>query len=99
MIVIPKDLSGNYPESVTELLEQLKISYLEEDDLDDFYNDSSMIVGCDCGCGGDSYFDSYSELMDDRREILTSLEELGYVVEVEDRDADYDTDVEDVEGC
>lgn len=36
MIVIPKDLSGKYPEAVTELLEQLEINYLEEDDLDDF---------------------------------------------------------------
>lgn len=86
MIVIPKDLSGKYPEAVTELLEQLKINYLEEDDLDDYYDDSSMIVGCDCGCGGDSYFDSYSELMDDRREILSSLKQLGYVVEGEDYD-------------
>ena len=84
MIVIPKDLFGDdYPEAVTELLEQLKISYLEEDDLDDFY-DNSVIVGCDCGCGGDSYFDSWSELREDRREILSSLKELGYVVEGED---------------
>lgn len=45
-----------------------------------------MIVGCDCGCGGDSYFDSYSELRDDRREILSSLKELGYVVECEEYD-------------
>ena len=82
MIVIPKDLSGKYPEAVTELLEQLEINYLEEDDLDDYY-DSSVIVGCDCGCGGDSYFESYSELRDDRREILSSLKELGYVVEGE----------------
>ena len=88
MIVIPKDLSGNYPEAVTELLKQLEVNYFEEDDLDDFY-DSSVIVGCDCGCGGDSYFDSYSELMDDRREILSSLEELGYIVEGEDCD-DFD---------
>lgn len=84
MIVIPKDLSGQYPEEVTVLLEQLKINYFEEDDLDDFYDDSSVIVGCDCGCGGDSYFDSWSELREDRREILSSLKELGYVVEGED---------------
>lgn len=84
MIVIPKDLSGQYPEAVTELLEQLEINYFEEEDLDDFYDDSSVIVGCDCGCGGDSYFDSWSELREDRREILSSLKELGYVVEGED---------------
>lgn len=86
MIVIPKDLSGKYPEAVTELLEQLKVSYLEEDGLEDFYDDSSMLVGCDCGCGGDSYFDSWSDLMDDRREILSGLKELGCIVEGEDYD-------------
>lgn len=85
MIVIPKDLSGKYPEDVTELLEQLKISYLEEDDLDDFYGDS-VRLGCDCGCGGDTMLDSWSDLMDDRREILSRLKELGYVVEGEDYD-------------
>ena len=83
MIVIPKDLSGQYPEDVTELLEQLKINYFEEDDLDDFYG-SSVRLGCDCGCGGDTMLDSWSDLMDDRREILSSLEELGYVVEGEE---------------
>ena len=87
MIVIPKDLFGDddYPEDVAKLITQLKLNYVDEQDLDDFY-DNSVIVGCDCGCGGDSYFDSYSELMDGRREILSSLEELGYVVEGEDYD-------------
>lgn len=83
MIVIPKDLSGQYPEEVSELLEQLKINYFEEDDLDDFYGDS-VIGGCDCGCGGDTMLDSWSDLMEDRREILSGLKELGYVVEGED---------------
>ena len=83
MIVIPKDLSGNYQEDVTELLIRLEINYEEEDDLDDFY-DSSVIFGCDCGCGGDTYYDSWSELKEDRREILSRLKELGYVVEGED---------------
>lgn len=84
MIVIPKDLFGDdYPEDVAELITQLKLNYVDEQDLDDFY-DSSVIVGCDCGCGGDSFFDSWSELREDRREILSSLKELGYVVEGED---------------
>ena len=83
MIVIPKDLSGQYPEDVTELFEQLKTNYFEEDDLDDFYG-SSVRLGCDCGCGGDTMLDSWSDLMEDRREILSSLKELGYVVEGED---------------
>lgn len=85
MIVIPKDLFGDdYPEAVDELITRLKLNYVDEQDLDDFYDDSSMVVGCDCGCGGDSYLDSWSELRDDRREILSSLKELGYVVEGED---------------
>ena len=84
MIVIPKDLFGDdYPEDVAELITQLKLNYVDEQDLDDFY-DSSVIFGCDCGCGGDSFFDSWSELREDRREILSSLKELGYVVEGED---------------
>ena len=83
MIVIPKDLSGQYPEEVSELLEQLKINYFEEDDLDDFYG-SSVRLGCDCGCGGDTMLDSWSDLMDDRGEILSGLKELGCVVEGED---------------
>ena len=86
MIVIPKDLFGDdYPEDVAELITQLKLNYVDEQDLDDYYDDS-VIVGCDCGCGGDSFFDSWNELREDRREILSSLKELGYVVEGEDYD-------------
>lgn len=86
MIVIPKDLFGDdYPEAVDELITQLKLNYVDEQDLDDFYG-SSVIFGCDCGCGGDNYYDSWSELKEDRREILSSLKELGYVVEGEDYD-------------
>lgn len=86
MIVIPKDLFGDdYPEAVTELITRLKLNYVDEQDLDDYYDDS-VIVGCDCGCGGDSFFDSWNELREDRKEILSSLKELGYVVEGEDYD-------------
>ena len=84
MIVIPKDLFGDdYPEAVDELITQLKLNYVDEQDLDDYYG-SSVRLGCDCGCGGDTMYDSWSELRDDRREILSSLKELGYVVEGED---------------
>lgn len=83
MIVIPKDLSGQYPEEVTVLLKHLMVNYFEEEDLDDFYG-SSVRLGCGCGCGGDAMLDSWSDLMDDRREILSDLKELGYVVEGED---------------
>lgn len=93
MIVIPKDLSGNYLEEVTVLIKQLMVNYFEEEDLDDFYG-SSVRLGCDCGCGGDTMLDSWSDLMDDRREILASLEELGYVVE----GGDYGDDGAEPEG-
>ena len=84
MIVIPKDLFGDdYPEAVDELITQLKLNYVDEQDLDDYYDDS-VIAGCDCGCGGDTMLDSWYDLMDDRREILSNLEDLGYVVEGDD---------------
>lgn len=83
MIVIPKDLSGQYLEEVTVLIKQLMVNYFEEEDLDDFYG-SSVRLGCDCGCGGDTMLDSWSDLMEDRREILSGLKELGFVVEGED---------------
>lgn len=95
MILIPKDLSGYYPEDVTELLKQLEDNYDEEDDLDDFYG-SSVRLGCDCGCGGDTMSDSWADLMEDRGEILFSLKELGYVVEGEGQS--YGTDDIESEG-
>ena len=95
MIVIPKDLSGKYPEAVTELLKHLQVTYDEEDYLVEFYDDS-VIVGCDCGCGGESYMDDLWKITEEQADIFQKLREHGY--EVEDRDADYDTDVADVEG-
>lgn len=86
MIVIPNDLSGEgYPLPVAQLLRELKYNRIDEEMKDDFY-DSSVIFGCDCGCGGDSYFDSVYQIWEDRKCILKELHDLGYKVEGEDYD-------------
>lgn len=86
MIVIPKDLSGEgYPLPVAKLLEDLETNRIEEEVEDDFY-DSSVIFGCDCGCGGDIYYESLAQIWEERKGILKKLLDLGYEVDGEDYD-------------
>lgn len=69
---------------VFELLGALWEVKLEEDSLDDFYGES-VRAGCDCGCGGDTMMDSWSDLMEDREEILSKLRDLGVEVDFENQ--------------
>lgn len=57
---------------IEEELEQLR---LEEEDLDIYY-DSSVIAGCDCGCGGDTYMDSVLEIQERVAELQLKKEGL-----------------------
>lgn len=81
MIIIPSDLSGNYPDNVTNLLKELKSNYQEENDNDRMFNSSRY--GCDCGCGGDSWAKFEGQLMEDRDSIIQDLLKLGYKVKGE----------------
>ena len=57
--------------TVDELLEQRK-NILQE--LDDDQNiDSSVIYGCDCGCGGDSDMEYEQQLLDELYDVEAEL--------------------------
>lgn len=46
---------------------------------------SSVIYGCDCGCGGDSYtLDEWMEFCENARKAKTKLEGLGITFETFD---------------
>jgi hypothetical protein len=57
---------------IEDELEQLR---LEDEDLEDYY-DSSVLAGCDCGCGGDTYMDSVLEIQERVAELQLKKEGL-----------------------
>ena len=65
--------------------------YQINSEINEQYEDaysSNEIMGCECGCGGDSAMDYITDLENERNDIIEMLTDLG--VEIEDTTDDED---------
>lgn len=62
---------------ILDALKRMKKLEIEEAEVDSWYDDS-VNIGCECGCGGDTWGDSLEWIWEEREALMNTLTHLGY---------------------